>query len=264
LLERYGSAVVHAYMRHVRSNAAACTREALRSLRDGHFAASLDSGEEIVVSVSLDRPAGRARIDFSGSAAVSAGNLNAPLAVVRAVVLYVLRTQIRENIPLNAGCLEPIELIVPAASLLDPRPPAAVAGGNVETSQCIADVLLAALGAAAASQGTMNNLSFGNARHQYYETICGGCGAGPGFHGASAVHSHMTNSRLTDIEVLEQRYPVRRVQGARTASFGPMARAKRSIAPPRSNSAPAIVFLSRRLAAAVLVPAPRRILRLLS
>jgi 5-oxoprolinase (ATP-hydrolysing) len=159
--------------------------------------------------VTVDRRRGEARIDFTGTDAISDGNLNAPRSVVRAVVLYVLRTLIRENIPLNAGCLVPIELVVPPASLLDPIAPAAVAGGNVETSQCIADALLAALGAAAASQGTMNNLTFGDAQHQYYETICGGCGAGPGFNGASAVHSHMTNSRLTDIEVLEQRFPVR-------------------------------------------------------
>jgi 5-oxoprolinase (ATP-hydrolysing) len=186
----------------------------LRQLQDGRFVTRLDSGEPICVSVSIDHASGQATIDFSGRAPVSPGNLNAPSAVVRAVVLYVLRTLVRENIPLNSGCLEPIDLVIPANSLLDPRPPAAVAGGNVETSQCVADALLAALGAAAASQGTMNNLSFGDSEHQYYETICGGCGAGPGFAGASAVHSHMTNSRLTDVEVLEQRFPVRVVRFA--------------------------------------------------
>jgi len=209
LLDRYGSAVVHAYMGHVRSNAAACTRAALRTLRDGRFVARMDGGEEIAVAVSIDRERGQARIDFGGSAAISRGNLNAPRSVVRAAVLYVLRSLVRENIPLNAGCLEPVELVIPANSMLDPGPPAAVAGGNVETSQCICDVLLAAVDALAASQGTMNNFTFGDDTHQYYETICGGCGAGPGFAGASAVHSHMTNSRLTDVEVLEQRFPVR-------------------------------------------------------
>ncbi|MDX1562544.1 MAG: hydantoinase B/oxoprolinase family protein, partial [Gammaproteobacteria bacterium] len=209
LLERYGSAVVHAYMRHVRDNAEACARDLLRGLEPGSFAAEMDGGERIAVDIAIDRDRGEARFDFSASSGVSDGNLNAPLSVVRAVVLYVLRSLITEDIPLNAGCLVPVEIVVPAPSLLNPAYPAAVAGGNVETSQCIADVLLAALGAAAASQGTMNNFTFGDATHQYYETICGGCGAGPGFAGASAVHSHMTNSRLTDVEVLEQRYPVR-------------------------------------------------------
>jgi 5-oxoprolinase (ATP-hydrolysing) len=169
----------------------------------------MDSGERIKVAVTTDQDRGEARIDFTGSSRTSEGNLNAPRSVVRAVVLYVLRTLIEDDIPLNAGCLAPIELVIPPGSLLDPAPPAAVAGGNVETSQCIADALLAAFGAAAASQGTMNNFTFGDDRHQYYETICGGAGAGPGFDGASAVHTHMTNSRLTDVEVLEQRFPVR-------------------------------------------------------
>jgi len=209
LLERYGSRVVHAYMRHVRDNAEACTREALKALGGGRFVARTDAGDEIAVAVAIDRVSGSARIDFTGTSGISGGNLNAPRSVVRAVVLYVVRTLIRQSIPMNAGCLEPIELVIPARSLLDPVYPAAVAGGNVETSQCVADALFAALGALAASQGTMNNLSFGDARHQYYETICGGAGAGPGFDGASAVHSHMTNSRLTDVEVLEQRFPVR-------------------------------------------------------
>ena len=133
---------------------------------------------------------------------------------MRAAVLYVFRTLVRENIPLNAGCLEPLTIVLPEGGLLDPRYPAAVVAGNVETSQCITDALLAALDACAGSQGTMNNFTFGNARHQYYETMCGGAGAGPGFDGASAVHTHMTNSRLTDPEVLEQRYPVRIVRFA--------------------------------------------------
>ncbi|HEY5666226.1 MAG TPA: hydantoinase B/oxoprolinase family protein [Gammaproteobacteria bacterium] len=209
MIERYGSRVVHAYMRHVRDNAEACARDALRRLDGGRFTACMDSGERIVVAVETNRETGAALIDFTGTSGTSAGNLNAPQSVVRAVVLYVLRTLIKDNIPLNAGCLVPIELVIPPGSLLDPTPPAAVAGGNVETSQCIADALLAAFGAAAASQGTMNNFTFGDDRHQYYETICGGTGAGPGFAGASAVHSHMTNSRLTDVEVLEHRFPVR-------------------------------------------------------
>ena len=158
--------------------------------------------------------AARATVDFSGTSPASAGNFNAPSSIVRAAVLYVFRTLVRQNIPLNAGCLEPLTIVLPEGGLLDPRYPAAVVAGNVETSQCITDALLAALDACAGSQGTMNNFTFGNARHQYYETLCGGAGAGPGFDGASAVHTHMTNSRLTDPEVLEQRYPVRIVRFA--------------------------------------------------
>src|SRR5690606_34239587 len=145
----------------------------------------------------------------TGTSHASAGNLNAPASIARAAVLYVFRTLVRQNIPLNAGCLRPLTIHLPEKSLVNPRFPAAVVAGNVETSQCITDALLAALGACAASQGTMNNFTFGNAEHQYYETLCGGSGAGPGFDGASAVHTHMTNSRLTDPEVLEWRYPVR-------------------------------------------------------
>jgi 5-oxoprolinase (ATP-hydrolysing) len=214
LLARYGKRVVQAYMRHARDNAELCAREVLRGLRGGRFDVTMDSGERIAVEVTVDRDRGEARIDFGGTSGMSAGNLNAPRSVVRAVVLYVLRTLIREDIPLNGGCLVPIELVIPERCLLDPVPPAAVAGGNVETSQCIADCLLAAFGAVAASQGTMNNFTFGDDEHQYYETICGGAGAGPGFDGASAVHTHMTNSRLTDVEVLEQRFPVRLVRFA--------------------------------------------------
>jgi 5-oxoprolinase (ATP-hydrolysing) len=143
-----------------------------------------------------------------------AGNFNAPSAIVRAAVLYVFRTLVRESIPLNSGCLEPLDIHVPERSLLSPEFPAAVVAGNVETSQCITDALLAALDACAAAQGTMNNFTFGNERHQYYETLCGGAGAGPTFDGASGVHTHMTNSRLTDPEVLEQRYPVRLIRFA--------------------------------------------------
>jgi 5-oxoprolinase (ATP-hydrolysing) len=220
LIQRYGSRAVHAYMRHVRDNAETCTRQALRTLHGGQFSASMDSGERISVAITIDQRNGEATVDFTGTSGISPNNLNAPSSVVRAVTLYVVRTLIRDNIPLNAGCLVPIELIIPERSLLDPVPPAAIAGGNVETSQCIADVLLAAFGACAASQGTMNNFTFGDEQHQYYETICGGCGAGPGFHGASAVHSHMTNSKLTDIEVLEQRFPVRVARFAIRAASG--------------------------------------------
>ena len=153
-------------------------------------------------------------MDFSGTSPATAGNFNAPSSIARAAVLYVFRTLVRESIPLNAGCLEPLSIVLPEGCLLDPHYPAAVVAGNVETSQCITDALLAALDACACAQGTMNNFTFGNARHQYYETVCGGAGAGPGFDGASAVHTHMTNSRLTDPEVLEQRYPVRIVRFA--------------------------------------------------
>jgi len=159
--------------------------------------------------VRIDRERRSATIDFTGTSGMSAANFNAPSSIVRAAVLYAFRTLVRENIPLNAGCLVPLDIKLPEPSLLAPRYPAAVAAGNVETSQCIVDALLAALDACAAAQGTMNNFTFGNARHQYYETLCGGTGAGPSFDGASAVHSHMTNSRLTDPEVLEWRYPIR-------------------------------------------------------
>jgi 5-oxoprolinase (ATP-hydrolysing) len=193
----------------VQHNAAECVRAAIDRLHDGSFTVELDGGERIAVAVTIDRAARGATIDFAGTSAASATNFNAPSSIVRAAVLYVFRTLVRESIPLNAGCLEPLTILVPKKSLLNPEPPAAVVAGNVETSQCITDALLAALDACAAAQGTMNNFTFGNARHQYYETLCGGAGAGPSFDGASAVHTHMTNSRLTDPEVLEWRYPVR-------------------------------------------------------
>lgn len=196
-------------MGHVKRNAEACVREAIARLADGEHIVELDGGERIAVAVRIDRGRREAVIDFAGTSPTSATNVNAPPAIARAVVLYVFRTLVEENIPLNAGCLVPLTIRLPDDSLLCPRYPAAVVAGNVETSQCIADALLAALGAAAASQGTMNNFTFGNAALQYYETLCGGAGAGPTFHGASAVHTHMTNSRLTDPEVLEWRYPVR-------------------------------------------------------
>ena len=209
LTQRFGVRTVTRYMRHVQRNAAECVRAAIDRLHDGAFRVELDNGERIEVRVTIDRAARGAVIDFAGTSPQSAGNFNAPSAIVRAAVLYVFRTLVRESIPLNAGCLEPLTIRLPGASLLNPAYPAAVVAGNVETSQCITDALLGALDACAAAQGTMNNFTFGNSRHQYYETLCGGAGAGPTFDGASAVHTHMTNSRLTDPEVLEQRYPVR-------------------------------------------------------
>ncbi len=207
VIGRFGIRTVQRYMRYVQHNAAACVRAAIAALRDGQATVELDGGERICVAVRVDATRRRATVDFTGTSPASPGNFNAPTSIVRAAVLYVFRTLVRESIPLNAGCLEPLAIVLPEACLLDPRPPAAVVAGNVETSQCIADALLAALGACAGSQGTMNNVTFGN--FQYYETLCGGAGAGPSFDGASAVHTHMTNSRLTDLEVLEQRFPVR-------------------------------------------------------
>ncbi|MFZ5555227.1 MAG: hydantoinase B/oxoprolinase family protein [Pseudomonadota bacterium] len=209
MVERYGLEVVRAYMGHVRANAAESVRAAIDKLDDGAFALEMDNGAVIRVAVTVDRAARRAKVDFTGTSPQCADNFNAPLAVTTAAVLYVFRTLVASDIPLNAGCLEPIDLVVPQGSLLNPRPPAAVVAGNVETSQNIADALYGALGVMAAAQGTMNNFTFGNARHQYYETIAGGAGAGPTFDGASGVQTHMTNSRLTDPEVLEHRYPVR-------------------------------------------------------
>jgi len=214
LVLQQGLAEVQAYMNHVQANAAAAVRRAIARLQNGSAAVLLDDGSRIQVAVTLDQSRGRARIDCSGTSPQHPGNLNAPLAITKAVVLYVFRCLVGEAIPLNGGCFEPLELVVPEGCLLNPRFPAAVVAGNVETSQALANALFLALGVQAAAQGTMNNLSFGNARCQYYETICGGTGAGrrpagEPFAGASAVHSHMTNSRLTDPEVLEERFPVR-------------------------------------------------------
>jgi len=195
-------------MRQVQDNAEACARRAIRRLADGEFRYELDNGQTIQVRVRVDRERGTALVDFTGTSAQQANNFNAPRAVTVAAVLYVFRTLIEEPIPLNAGCLRPLSIVVPPGSMLDPRWPSAVVAGNVETSQCIVDALYGALGLQAASQGTMNNFTFGNARYQYYETIAGGAGAGPGYDGASGVQTHMTNSRLTDPEVLESRFPV--------------------------------------------------------
>ncbi len=204
-----GLANVHAYMRHLADYAEEAVRRALKKLpARGRFEAPLDDGSHIVVAVEINRDAGTAVFDFTGTSPVRDGNFNAPRAVVRAAVLYVLRTLIAEPIPLNDGCLAPVTIRVPEGSMLDPPWPHAVVAGNVEVSQVLTDALLAALGKLAASQGTMNNLTFGNARHQHYETLAGGAGAGAGFAGTSALHTHMTNSRLTDPELLEFRYPV--------------------------------------------------------
>jgi 5-oxoprolinase (ATP-hydrolysing) len=195
-------------MRAVQDNAEACARRAIRRLAGGEFRYELDNGQAIQVRIDVDHERGAAVVDFSGTSAQQDNNFNAPRAVTVAAVLYVFRTLIEEAIPLNAGCLRPLSIIVPQGSMLDPRWPSAVVAGNVETSQCIVDALYGALGLQAASQGTMNNFTFGNERYQYYETIAGGAGAGPDYDGASGVQTHMTNSRLTDPEVLESRFPV--------------------------------------------------------
>jgi 5-oxoprolinase (ATP-hydrolysing) len=184
-------------------------RAAIAKLSDGSWRVQLDGGETICVSVTIDHDDNLATVDFTGTSPCSAGNLNAPSAVVHSAVIYVFRTLVDEDIPLNAGCMEPLRLFIPPQSLLSPEAPAAVVGGNVETSQRIADALFAALGVLASSQGTMNNFTFGDETLQYYETICGGAGASASAPGADAVHTHMTNSRLTDPELLELRFPVR-------------------------------------------------------
>ncbi|MGB3137713.1 MAG: hydantoinase B/oxoprolinase family protein [Nodosilinea sp.] len=204
----YGLPVVQAYMKHVQDNATASVQHVIEQLSDGQLTYPMDGGIQIQVSVTIDRARRTAHVDFTGTSPQQASNLNAPLAISKAVVLYVFRTLVDDEIPLNAGCLTPVTITVPAGSMLNPRCPAAVVAGNVETSQAIANALYGALGAMAAAQGTMNNFTFGNERYQYYETICGGAGAGPGFDGADAVQTHMTNSRLTDPEVLEWRFPV--------------------------------------------------------
>lgn len=208
LVVQCGLEVVQAYMKHVRDNATAAVQRVLSQLNDGQFSYFLDDGHVIKVAITIDRLKQRATIDFSGTSPTHNGNFNAPTAVCKAAVLYVLRCLVAENIPLNNGCFAPIELIIPPHSLLNPDYPAAVVAGNVETSQCIVDTLFGALKVMSASQGTCNNVTLGNEKYQYYETLCGGSGAGPGFDGTSAVHTHMTNTRLTDPEVLEWRFPV--------------------------------------------------------
>ena len=209
MVERYGRATVASYMRHVQENAEESVRRVIGALKDGEFSLPMDNGARIRVAVRVDAKARGARIDFTGTSEASSDNFNAPRAITVAAVLYVFRTLVDDEIPLNAGCLKPLEIIVPEGCMLNPRPPAAVVAGNVETSTCVTNALYGALGLMAASQCTMNNFTFGNSRHQYYETIAGGSGAGPGFDGVSVVQTHMTNSRLTDPEILELRYPVR-------------------------------------------------------
>jgi len=208
MVDLFGIETVTSYMGHVQRNAEEQVRRVIGVLKDGHFDLEMDSGAHVRVAVSIDRAARSARIDFTGTSQQQPGNFNAPSAIVRAAVLYVFRTLVDDDIPLNDGCLQPLEIIIPEGSMLNPRYPAAVVAGNVEVSQAVTNALYGALGVLSASQGTMNNFTFGNETYQYYETICGGSGAGPGFDGADGVHTHMTNSRLTDPEVLEWRFPV--------------------------------------------------------
>jgi 5-oxoprolinase (ATP-hydrolysing) len=196
-------------MQHVQDNAEAAVRKVIDVLRDGEFSCEMDNGAVIRAAIRIDRARREATIDFTGTSEQQPNNFNAPLPVTRAAVLYVFRTLVDDEIPMNAGCMKPLRLVVPEGSMLAPRYPAAVVAGNVETSQVVTDCLYGALGVLAASQGTMNNFTFGDDEHQYYETISGGSGAGPDFDGTDAVQTHMTNSRLTDPEVLEWRFPVR-------------------------------------------------------
>src|SRR5450830_1067592 len=219
MVSQFGLDVVQAYMGHVQDNAEESVRRAITRLKDGRFTLPLDNGAQIAVSIRVNAAERSAEIDFTGTSEQQINNFNAPTAVCMAAVLYVFRTLVDDDIPLNAGCLKPLKVIIPEGSMLSPRPPASVVAGNVETSTCITNALIGALGLMGASQCTVNNFTFGNARYQYYETISGGSGAGAvfdaqgqvtgGFDGTSVVQTHMTNSRMTDPEVLEFRYPVR-------------------------------------------------------
>ncbi len=214
MVAQYGLETVQDYMQFVQDNAELAVKKALVSLQDGEFSYPMDNGAKIEVKVSIDRQQATAKIDFTGTSAQLVSNFNAPIAVTQAAVLYVFRTLVEESIPLNAGCLKPLTIIIPEGCLLNPIAPAAVVAGNVETSQSVVNALYGALGVMSAAQGTMNNFTFGNEKYQYYETICGGSGAGldlkgVGFNGTDAVQTHMTNSLLTDPEVLESRFPVR-------------------------------------------------------
>ncbi len=208
IVERYALGVVQAYMDHVQDNAAEEVRRVLATLKGGSFDYEMDNGAIIRVRIDVDAQARTAVVDFTGTSPELASNFNAPFSICRAAVMYVFRTLVEDDIPLNDGCLRPVTIIVPEGSMLNPRYPAAVVAGNVETSQVVTDALYGALGVLAAAQGTMNNFTFGDETRQYYETLCGGAGAGPDFDGADAVQTHMTNSRLTDPEVLELRFPV--------------------------------------------------------
>lgn len=208
MVEQYSLETVQAYMSHVQNNAEVSVRRVIETLQNGSYTANLDDGNQIKVTITIDQENRNAQIDFTGTSPQLETNFNAPSAVCKAAVLYVFRTLVNDDIPLNAGCLKPLEIIIPEGCMLNPHYPAAVVAGNVETSQAITDALYGALGVMAASQGTMNNFTFGNGHYQYYETICGGSGAGADFDGTDAVQTHMTNSRLTDPEVLEWRFPV--------------------------------------------------------
>lgn len=209
MIDTFGLDVVQAYMKHVQANAEASVRRVIGNLKNGQCVYSLDDGSQIQVKILVDTEKCEATIDFTGTSRQVRGNYNAPLSICHAVVLYVFRTLVGSDIPLNEGCLKPLNIIAPAGTMINPEYPAAVISGNTEVSQAIADCLYGALEVVAGSQGTMNNFVWGNERFQNYETIAGGTGAGPGFNGASAVHSHMTNTRMTDPEVLEKRFPVR-------------------------------------------------------
>lgn len=208
MVAHYSLATVLSYMQHVQNNAAESVRKILGTLNNGSFENIMDNGARIVVSININQQQRTATIDFTGTSAQLHSNFNAPAAVCKAAVLYVFRTLVKDDIPLNAGCLQPLNIIIPENSMLNPCYPAAVVAGNVETSQYIVDCLYGALGILASSQGTMNNVTFGNQHYQYYETICGGAGASADSDGCDAVHTHMTNSRITDPEVLEWRFPV--------------------------------------------------------
>ncbi|MBS0534833.1 MAG: hydantoinase B/oxoprolinase family protein, partial [Proteobacteria bacterium] len=200
--------VVKAYMQHVQDNAAESVRRVIDRLHDSEYSYEMDQGTFIKVKITVDKKKREATVDFTGTSAQQPSNFNAPEPVTRAAVLYVFRVMVDDDIPMNAGCLRPINIVIPKKTMLTPEYPAAVVAGNVEVSQAVTNTLFLALGALSAAQGTMNNLNFGNAKYQYYETICSGSPAGPGFNGTDAVHTHMTNTRLTDPEILEFRYPV--------------------------------------------------------
>jgi 5-oxoprolinase (ATP-hydrolysing) len=221
MVGQYGLAVIRAYMHHIQENAAESVRNVIARLSDGEFAYELDNRATIRVKVTVDKHARTATIDFTGTSPQLADNFNAPAGVAMAAVLYVFRTLVDKDIPLNAGCLQPLRVIIPPGTMLSPQYPAAVAAGNVETSQAVTGALYAALNVMAEGSGTMNNVTFGNDRYQYYETVASGSGAGEGFDGTDVVQTKMTNSRLTDPEVLEWRYPVRLESYAvRTGSGG--------------------------------------------
>jgi 5-oxoprolinase (ATP-hydrolysing) len=208
MVAHFGQPVVDAYMNHVQDNAAESVRRVIDRLHDSEFSYEMDQGTAIKVKITVDKKKREATVDFTGTSPQQPTNFNAPEPVTRAAVLYVFRVMVDDDIPMNAGCLRPINIVIPKQSMLSPEYPAAVVAGNVETSQAVTNCLFGALGALAAAQGTMNNLNFGNKKYQYYETICSGSPAGPGFDGTDAVHTHMTNTRLTDPEILEFRYPV--------------------------------------------------------